>query len=255
VNTIATATADPLRDKLGVQNPGESITWLNSLIYGEPGTGKTHLLGTAQDHKDTSPLLIIDIDGGVTTLRHRKDIDVIQVRSYQQLVAVYRDLFNAIKDDKLPYGTIGVDTLSELQKLDLGTIAKEFASGNAKLDEDVPDMRAYYKSGEHIRRIVRGFRDLPCNTFFMCHAATDRDNFNRLLYFPHLPGKLKQDIPGFLDIVGWLRAEVSEGEVTRYLQTQKTESVIAKDRTNALDAIEINPTIPLLWDKLQGSNK
>lgn len=244
-----------LREKLGAKPPAESIEWLNLLIYGEPGAGKTHLLGTAQDHKDTSPLLILDVDGGVSTLRKHPGIDVVQVRSFESLLGTFADLHNSVRDGKLPYKTVGVDSLSEFAKLDISTISKTFAQQNDKLDEDIPDMRAYAKSGNHVRRIVRGFRDLPCNVIFTCHAQTDRDNFNRLMYHPQLPGKLKVDIPGFLDIVGWLRAEVKEDEIVRYLQTQKTEVTIAKDRTNALDAVEVNPTIPSLWEKLATSNK
>lgn len=228
---------------------------MNLLIYGEPGVGKTHFLGTAQDHKDTSPLLILDVDGGVSTLRKRPDVDVVQVRSYNELVSQYRTLFDAVSEGKLPYKTIGIDSLSEFAKLDIGEISKTFAAQNDKLDPDIPDMRAYGKSGNHIRRIVRAFRDLPCNVIFTCHTQNDRDNFNRLIYRPQLPGKLQVDIPGFLDIVGWLRSEVTDEGVTRYLQTQKTEVTIAKDRTNALDAVEMNPTIPQMWDKLTASNK
>lgn len=224
------------------------------MIYGEPGTGKTHLLGTAQDHKDTSPLLVLDIDGGVQTLRKRKDVDVIQIRSYEQLVSVYRDIYGSIKNGKVEWGTIGIDTLSEFAKLDIGEVSKDFAESNPKLDEDVPDMRAYYKSGNHIRKIVRAFRDLPCNVIFNCHTGTDKDNYNRTITFPQLAGKLRVDIPGFLDIVGWLRAEQTDGEVHRYLQVLKTETTIAKDRTNALDDVEHDPTIPMLWEKLKASN-
>ena len=243
-----------MREKLGAKPPAESIDWLNLLIYGEPGAGKTHFLGTAQDHKDTSPLLIADIDGGVTTLRKRPDIDVVQIRSFKDLVNLHADLFNAAKEDGLPYKTIGIDSLSELAKIDIGEISKTFAQQNDKLDPDIPDMRAYAKSGNHIRRAVRAFRDLPCNVIFTCHTQNDRDNFNRLMYKPQLAGKLQVDIPGFLDIVGWLRTEVSDDGVTRYLQTQKTEVTIAKDRTNALDAVVVDPTVPMLWDKLKESN-
>lgn len=225
------------------------------MVYGEPGVGKTHFLGTAEDHADTSPLLIFDVDGGVTTVRKRAKIDVVQVRSFNELVQHFVEIHGAIKDGKLPWKTIGIDSLSEFGKIDISDISKTFANANDKLDEDIPDMRAYAKSGNHIRRIVRAFRDLPCNVIFTCHTQTDRDNFNRLIYQPQLPGKLRADIPGFLDIVGWLRAEVDGEVITRYLQTQKTEVTIAKDRTNALDAVEVNPTIPALWDKLKASNK
>jgi len=225
--------------------------------------GKTHLLGTAADHKETSPLLIIDIDGGITTLRHRKDIDVIQVRSVNQLIGAYRDLYDAIPSDgkKFPYGTVGIDTFSELQQLDLVEIMVAFAKINDKIDADVPDQRGYGKSGTHMRKLARAFRDLPCNVIFNCHSQSDRDNNMRMIYQPKLVGKLRIDIPGFLDVVGYYRAEGTgeldtEGNpiVNRFLQFQKTETTIAKDRTGAFDAIEMNPTIPILWEKLKGTN-
>jgi AAA domain len=229
-----------------------AIDWLNVMVFSEPGVGKTHLLGTAMDHPDTHPLLILDIDGGVTTLRKRTDIDVIQVRSFAQLVKVYTDLYGAIdKDGKLPYKTIGLDTFSELGKLDLATINKAFAESNPNIDEDVPDQRSYYKSGNHMRKITRGFRDLPCNTFYMSHLTAERDGMQRLCYYPQFPGKLRSDLPGFLDVVGYMRAEVTGQEITRYLQVQKTATVAAKDRTGALGGILENPTIPMMWELLK----
>ena len=248
-------TTTALRESLGVQPPAESIKYLNALIYGEPGVGKTHLLGTAQDHKDTAPLLILDIDGGITTLRKRSDIDVIQIRSTGDFIAAYKKLFNAVDGKKFPYGTIGIDTVSELQALDLVEIMSAFAKINDKIDPDVPDQRGYGKSGTRMRDFVRAFRDLPTNVIFTAHSHTDRDNNMRLMQLVKLTGKLRTDIPGFLDIVGYYFAEKDGDTLNRYLQFQKTETTIAKDRTGAFDAIEQNPTIPILWDKLQLSNK
>ena len=245
-----------LREKLGVQTPQESVKWINQMVYGEAGVGKTFYCGTAQDHKLTSPLMMIDIDGGIQTLRRRKDIDVLQVRSVSQLVDAYRELYNAIPSDgkKFPYGTIAIDTLTELQSLDLGQIMRALAKLNDKLDEDVPDQRGYGKSLAHMRQVIRMFRDLPCNVIFTCHSQNERDNNMRLLTFPKLTGQLKIVAPGFLDIVGYYRAESDADGISRYMQFQKTETVIAKDRTGAFDPVEVNPTIPYLWDKLQLSN-
>lgn len=226
------------------------------MVYGEPGVGKTYLAGTAEDHKSTAPLLVIDIDGGITTLRHRPSVDVMQVRSFNDLVSTYRTLYDAVPTDgkRFPYGTIVVDTLSELQQLDLTEVMTGFARINDKLDADIPDQRGYGKSGSHMRKIVRAFRDLPCNVIFNCHSASERDNNMRLIHAPKLVGKLKIDIPGFLDIVGYYRAEANGEGVDRLMQFQKTETIIAKDRTGAFDPVEVNPTIPSLWDKLQSSN-
>lgn len=238
--------------------PAESISWLNMMIYGEPGVGKTYFVGTAQDHPMTAPLLVIDIDGGITTLRHRPDVDVIQVRSVSQLIGAYRTLYDAIPSDgkKYPYGTVAIDTYSELQSLDLREIMVAFAKINDKIDADVPDQRGYGKSLTHMRQILRYFRDLPCNTIFTCHSKTDRDNNMRLLTYPNLVGQLRIVAPGFLDIVGFYRAvEDGNGGVNRYMQFLKTETTIAKDRTGAFDPVEENPTIPSLWDKLQLTNE
>jgi phage nucleotide-binding protein len=255
---MSPATAE-LREKLGVQAPAESISWLNMMIYSEPGVGKTYFCGTAMDHKDTAPLLMIDIDGGVSTLRKRRDVDVIQVRSVNQLIGAHRDLYNAIPADpkkgKFPYGTVAIDTFSELQSVDLAQIMKVFARMNDKIDPDVPDQRGYGKSLSHMRDIVRMFRDLPCNTILTCHAQSDRDNNMRMIHFPKLTGQMKVVAPGFVDIVGYYRAEADKDGVTRYMQFQKTESAIAKDRTGAFAPVEIDPTVPSLWAKLQESNE
>jgi phage nucleotide-binding protein len=239
-----------------VQSPQESVSWINAMVYGEPGVGKTHLLGTAQDHPLTAPLLIIDIDGGIQTLRRRKDIDVIQVRSVKQLVDAYQDLYRSIpsEGEEFPYGTIGIDTLSELQSLDLHHIMRSMAKINDKLDEDIPDQRGYGKSLAHMRMIIRAFRDLPCNVIFNCHAQFERDNNMKQIVQPKLTGQLRIVAPGFLDMVGYYRAESDGDGVRRYMQFQKTETVIAKDRTGAFDPVEVDPTIPSLWDKLQLSN-
>lgn len=252
------ATATALREKLGVKPPAESISWLNMLLHSEPGVGKTHLIGTAQDHKMTSPLLVLDVDGGITTLRHRKDIDVVQVRSVKDLIGNYRDLYNAIPSngkDKFPYGTVAIDTFSELQQLDLREIMTTFSKINDKIDPDIPDQRGYGKSGTHMRDIIRAFRDLPCNLIVSCHSQTERDNNMKLVTQIKLVGKLRIDIPGFLDVVGAYRAEEDGDTINRYLQFVKTDTTMAKDRTGAFDPVEVNPTIPSLWDKLQASNQ
>ena len=77
---------NPFIGELDIVHPAEAVPYLNMLIYGNPGVGKTTLLGTAQDHPETTPMLLIDVEAGVTTLRKRKDIDVITARSIQDIV-------------------------------------------------------------------------------------------------------------------------------------------------------------------------
>ena len=215
-------------------------------------------MGTAEDHPDTGPVFVIDIDGGVSTLRRRPNIDVKQVRRVKDLVDAHRILYNAIPSngkEKFPYGTVAIDTISELQSLDLVEVMHGFARTNDKIDKDIPDQRGYGKSGAHMRDIIRIFRDLPCNVIFCAHAQYERDNNMRLMTQPKLVGKMRTEVAGFLDIVGYYRAEADGDSVRRLMQFRGTSTTIAKDRTGAFEPVEINPTIPILWEKLQQYNK
>lgn len=252
VRTIATAAATKeIRAELDVKAPAEAIEFLNLLVYGPPGAGKTYLAGTAQDHPRTSPVLIVDIEGGVTTLRHRKDIDVARARTIQDIIDIHNKLHAS---DGGGYGTVVLDSLTELQKLDMDSIMKEVHKARPDLDPDIPSMREWGKSSNRIRRIVRAYRDLPVNTIMTALVAEDRDNNNVLKFAPSLPGKLKSEVPGFMDIVGYYSTVQEDDEIQRKLQVLGTRRVIAKDRTSALGELVVNPTIPMMWEMITSTN-
>lgn len=224
-------------------------------MYGEPGAGKTYLAATAQDSEDTQPVLFLDAEGGVVTLRRRKDIDVKPIRSMEDVSQVHNELFK----DPTYYKTVVIDSLSEIQRLDMRTIMeneKSRAQDPDKIDVDVATQRAWGKSRERLARILRHYRDLPCHVIATCLLATEQfdekeKNSPIKLFFPSMPGKLRGEVPGVFDVVGFLQAQVdSNGNFTRTLQVAKTKRVIAKDRTGSLGTIVNNPTIPMMWSMI-----
>lgn len=252
---MATATAakkseNPFKDVLDIVHPTEAVQWLNFLVYGPAGVGKTFLLGTAQDHPETRPMLIIDVEGGVTTLRKRDDVDVIPARSIKDIVKIHKELH----DRPGYYKTVGMDSLTELQKLDMQDIMREVVNARPDLNPDVPSQREWGISANHIRKIVRAFRDLQCNTIMTALVAEQRDSSNVLTYEPSLPGKLRQEVPGFFDVVGYYASDHEDGEIVRKLQVVGTRRVVAKDRTDALGDLVKNPTVPMLWDLIHSNN-
>lgn len=247
----------PIRERLNVKTPDEAIQYLNFLVYGEPGAGKTYLAATAQDHEDTRPILFLDIEGGTTTIRKRKDVDVIQVRTMEQVESIYAELRKEGSD--LYYNTVVLDSATELQKLDMRTVMREqFNKKPDTTDIYVPSQREWGKSGERMRITIRGYKDLPCNTIVTCMVAQDKDDSTGITsYFPSLPGKLRSEIPGFFDVVGYLSSKTTKNgnqeEIVRTLQTARTRRVIAKDRTGDLGNLIENPSIPLMWALINDS--
>lgn len=235
------------------------MPFLNLLIYGEPGVGKTLLASTAEDHTDTGPVLHIDIEGGLVTVRKRKNYSAVSARNIDKVEQTHDALDIALRDGNCPYKTVILDNISEFQKLDMRYVmadAKAKAKDPDRVDLDVPSQREWGKSGERMRRIIRGFRDLPIHTIAIAWMGSEHDdNTNITSYYPLLPGKLRGEVPGYFDIVGRLTAKTSNNgaDISRALQVTATNRVIAKDRTNSLGGLIENPTIPLMWELINES--
>lgn len=242
--------------KIGAVPIEEMIRWMKSLVFGEPGAGKTTLGGSAGESELTSPGLILDIDGGLMSIRHYKGLMVKQVRGLDELKQTFADIHSAIdwsdpNDPKLPFKFLMVDSLTELQKIDMQEImAGTKAVIEGRQDPYVPSEREWFISQGHMREIVRKFRDLPCHILFTAHLDPKKDTKNRMVNGPDLPGKLRNQVSGFFDVVGYLYATIEDGTAVRKLQVAKTDTTIAKDRLNVLGQVVVNPTFPMLVEKL-----
>lgn len=249
--------SDNLREVLQVRAPSEVVEWLNVLLYADPGIGKTYQIGTCANDPRLAPVLLFDAEGGTTTLRHMDNIDVIPIRSIVELEEKYNKLYASIKvdDDGTPrmyYKTVAIDTVTELADLDMRFIMKAaYARNPDKVDIDVPSPREWGINRSHVRKIIRAFRDLPCHTIFTAHVGTEHEENMPPKFFPGFAGKLKQEVPGFCDIVGYMSNDTTTGVLERRVQFQGTRRVVAKDRTSALGDLIIDPSMTKFWDLIQ----
>lgn len=238
-----------IRSRIGVTSP-DQFKYVNLLVYGESGIGKTVLCGTAADYELTAPLLIVDCEGGTASLSKRKNVDVKHARTLIDVQTIFNELF---MHNEGWYNTVAVDSLTDIQDVDMRYIMKE-TKANAKnpenVDIDVPSPREYGKSRTHMRTIVRGFRDLPMNTIITCLDAEIREEGKPTRIRPNLPGKLQGEIPGFMDVVGYY---YKDNDNNRMLQLAGTRKVIAKTRFPELGDIMVNPTIPQIWETIHNA--
>lgn len=236
----------PVTSSLKLVKPDTAMSTLKILVYGTPGVGKTWFAGTAEDDARSAPVLLCDVEAGVLTLRKRgKALDVVRIESLDDLRLVLREL----RTGKLPYRTVVIDSLTELHKVTL----RDISAG-----KPIPTLQDWGVAGKKLEEIISYFRGLPMN--FICTALEmdfKDEQTGAVSLRPSLPGKLSGNIGGFFDIVGRMTGKAVKGpdntvRVERLLQVQNHSNVTAKDRSDALGASVINPTLPQLLDTILG---
>lgn len=296
--TIKPAIADPTKKATHVTGPAFTIkrlsqpaaTYVNLLLYGPPGCGKTTTAASAADVDEMSDVLIIDIEGGDMVVMNnprikRVDrIDSIRVTSYKQLGEVHKFLkahcrhrdnqteesrqalialeakFLGIDPSTIEeprrYRTTIIDSLSELDTM----VINELLGIQANMDFDkliengeveVAQFAEYKKNNQVMNLLVKSFRDLPLSCIFTCHSMMDQDELKRMYYSPAVTGKLRTQITGYMDIVGFMQVgKVPEGQVEapRQLSVHPAGKFTAKCRIASFQGTAIaDPVMSKIW--------
>lgn len=239
-----------------MQKVQDRSLFLNLLFYGESGTGKTTLAGSADMVPAMRPVIVVDIEGGTTSLRHSyPEVHTVRVTTWKEMQQVY----DALEAGEGGYRTVVLDSLTEIQKFNMYDIMNSLTQKRPDLDPDVPGMREWGKNLEQMRKYIRAFRDLDMHTIFTALNMTDKDQkTGQVTMQPMLSGKLAKEAAAFLDVVGYYYVKQigsdDKMEMKRLLLTQKTDAQVAKDRSGKLPMIIEDPTMEKIFNFMQFEN-
>lgn len=226
-----------------IYTPADKLTYLKIGIYGDSGVGKTTLAASSPKP------LFINIEGGEAALLGREDISIIKVEDYRAVDKIY----SFLKSGDHEFETVIIDSLTELQKRAMDMVLE----GEGR---EMPHQGSWGQSMEYVRRTVRKFRDLNMHVIFIMGLADRKDGMTGMTTeMPNLPGKLGQEIPSYLDILGYMTMSIDAKTKTysRNLRVQPSARWRAKDRTGTLGAVITEDVLDMgfIIDKVRNAER
>ena len=196
---------------------------LKALIYGPAGAGKTHLITTLP-----KPVLVLDFEGGVTTLINADGCDIVPVVSEQDL----RDAIAMLRQSQR-YASVAFDGLS----LFVRRRASELRQSKERLTwED------WQKLTSELRAVVLPLVHLPVRLLLTClpRYLRERDERGREVgpiigAAPDLTPALTRDLVAACDLVGYLLSPIdpllpTDDRIVLFAPKRPYKALVSKTR-------------------------
>ena len=213
----------------------EGTQYLKILIYGMTGVGKTYMSATSPDP------IFFDAEGGLLSIRDKKNIDCIRIKSFEDLSNGYEFL----KNEKHKYKTVVLDSITEIHQVCYEEVINRFK-------HEIAEDRDWLRIQTKMRHLLRAFRNLDMHVVFTALAEDVKDGTSGVLIKkPELYGAMANEICAYMDIVGYLfvKEDTEKKTLSRYFMTQPTERFYAKDRWGKLERYE-EPDIEKILQKI-----
>lgn len=242
---------------LEVVEAQESDDFIKLLVYGDAGAGKTWLVASAADVEAMQPVLFIDMEGGISSVKRKwPGMHVIRIKDTPGKMAwehLY-ELYEHLKTKPHPYKTIVLDSITEAYALCMRWVMHLLLQRKPDRDPDIADKREYAKARSRVHLMIRSFRDLNANVLMTAlkDVKSNNDTGAIINYIPGLPGKLAYEVGAFMDELLYLFIEAGKDGVTRKLLTVPANKYLAKDRSDSLPTMVESPTMQMLFAAMTG---
>jgi phage nucleotide-binding protein len=223
---------------------------LKVLVYARNGQGKTRFAATAPK------CLLIDIDEkGTRSVKNYKGVDVLPVRTWNDIVYAYWFL----KAGNHDYESVVLDTITGMQNVCMKHVLKEAEDRDPGKDPKVASMREWGKLAQLMKEQLLNFRNLPLHVIFTAQERqVDIEDEERTERVPDLSPGTRATATACVDIIGRIyqkevRKAGSKGKEVAVWETRMLvgphDEYTTKDRTGSLGRIMRQPTIPAIMEK------
>lgn len=251
----------------------EDDDYVNILVYGPSGVGKTVLAGSGGDPKNGGlrTLFIAPEDAGTLSAKRRgSKADKWPVKSWSDLQAAFAWLD---QNPDHPFDWIVIDSLTDMQQILLRHILDTIVEKNEDRDPDIPAVQDHQKWQNQFKRFVKAFNALPVNVLWTALPMTATNPQGEEFVTPDLQGKgyqISQTIASFMTSYGYMETRTimyknpkygQEGEPEKIAKegrviTWKDTGVIrGKDRTDRLQPRTIDKTLVDLHNLITGERR
>lgn len=191
------------------------------MIYGSPGTGKTHTLNFLP-----GKTLYISVDKTQYPLKGNENIDILDFNTHEAWTE-WSELMKYLSTaDLSKYDNIAIDNISELFRSMLGNL------GRSGKNQRVPEMRHYQQVDFFIIDSFRFLQTLGKRLVFLAWEANDEYHteggqlFTRTM--PDIRDKILSNVMGLCQVIGKLT--INEKTKTRGFYLQPTNAIYAKNQ-------------------------
>lgn len=150
----------------GSKPVGEKKYSGSTALYGRSGTGKTTLAASWP-----KPILYINIrDNGTDSIADVEDIDVVDIETSEELKDLILWCHKKANKGKLPYKTIILDTMSQLQGIlvEEAGAKKKLKAGKRAGDFGTMTMQEWGGIAGDLKAVIMDVRNLPVESVFIC---------------------------------------------------------------------------------------
>lgn len=228
---------------------GDVEDYLNILVYGRGGTGKTTFAASSG-----LKTLIIDFnEQGTISVKRQPNTFRYDVQYWEELDWIYWYL----KAGKHDYEVVVLDTVTSMASICMKFALGDEVSRDASRDPLVPDKRAWGKVGQLMQLRIADFRNLPLHTVFTAHeriteSEDEQTEETVTEVVPSLSPAPRETLIGAVHVIGRLYTRDIESidKKTKKKVTKPERRLLIGPHPKYVSKVRIDPSAPVQPPKI-----